>query len=368
MGFQKTVNIQPAPAVAGDFASSNPRSSVLAGEAQIVAGASGVTVGKFAWLDSAGSKAYSYGIVGQAPNGFVARSDQALITTYLAEAGLVIPAGFAVTMFNSGDFWALVTGATAATIGASVYATYATGDITIGAAATGASATGLIGTTMTAAIGCTCTATASGTALTTTSQTGYLSIGDTISGTGIPAGTTIIAQQSGTAGAAGVYTTSVATTASSATVTSFGTTINVTAITGVLSVGDTLSTGGVVTAQVSGTAGSTGRYTFSIPATAYTASGTVTAYGQVLNITAVSSGTLAVGDPVSGTGVPSGAMITSQISGTVGGVGLYNLSVPATAYAASTTITVTAGVLTSFKAMSNAAVGELCKISHRGLS
>lgn len=368
MGFQRTVNLQPAPAVAGDFASANPRASVMAGEGQIVAGASGVTVGKFAWLDSAGSKAYSYGIIGQSPNGFVARSDQALITTYLSEAGVVIPAGFPVTMFNAGDFWVLVTGATAATIGASVYATYATGDITIGAAATGATATGSMGATMTAAIGCTCTASGSGTTLTTSSQTGYLSVGDTISGTGVPSGTTIIAQLTGTAGAAGTYQTSVATTASSATVTSFGTTINVTAITGYLSVGDTLSTGGVVTAQVSGTAGSTGRYTFSVPATAYTASGTVTAYGQVLNITAVASGTLAVGDPVSGSGVTSGSLITSQISGTVGGIGLYNLSAPATAYAASTTITVTAGVLTSFKAMSNAAVGELCKISNRGLS
>jgi len=368
MGFQTSVKLQPAPAVEGDFASTNPRASVLAGESQIVAGASGVTVGKFAWLDAAGNKAYSYGQIGQAPNGFVARTHQALITTYLAEAGVVIPAGFPVTMFNSGDFWAKVTGATGATIGASVYATYADGSITIGAAATGAVVTGLIGTTMTAAIGCTCTATASGTALTTSAQTGYLSVGDVISGTGVPAGTTIVAQVSGTAGAAGVYTTSVATTASSATVTSFGTTINVTAITGILSVGDTLSTGGVVTAQVSGTAGSTGRYTFSIPATAYTASGTVTAFGQVMNVTAITSGTLAIGDPVSGSGVPSGAMITSQISGTVGGIGLYNLSAPATAYAASTTITATAGVLTSFKAMSVAAVGELCKISSKGLA
>jgi len=82
MGFQTSVKLQPAPAVEGDFASTNPRASVLAGESQIVAGASGVTVGKFAWLDAAGNKAYSYGQIGQAPNGFVARTHQALITNY----------------------------------------------------------------------------------------------------------------------------------------------------------------------------------------------------------------------------------------------------------------------------------------------
>lgn len=63
------------------------------------------------------------------------------------------------------------------------------------------------------------TATGSGTNLTVSSVAGVITIGDTISGTGIPAGTTIAAQTSGTPGGAGVYTTSVATTASAATVT-----------------------------------------------------------------------------------------------------------------------------------------------------
>jgi Concanavalin A-like lectin/glucanases superfamily len=46
-----------------------------------------------------------------------------------------------------------------------------------------------------------------------------LSIGDTISGTGIPAGTTIVSQTSGPTGGPGVYVSSVATTASASTVT-----------------------------------------------------------------------------------------------------------------------------------------------------
>ena len=63
------------------------------------------------------------------------------------------------------------------------------------------------------------TATGSGTSLTVSSVFGVITVGDTISGTGIPAGTTITAQTSGTTGGAGVYTTSVATTASAAAVT-----------------------------------------------------------------------------------------------------------------------------------------------------
>jgi hypothetical protein len=63
------------------------------------------------------------------------------------------------------------------------------------------------------------TATGSGTNLTVSSVFGVITVGDTISGTGIPAGTTITGQTSGTTGGAGVYTTSVATTASAAAVT-----------------------------------------------------------------------------------------------------------------------------------------------------
>jgi hypothetical protein len=131
-----------------------------------------------------------------------------------------------------------------------------------------------------------------------------------LSGTGIPAGTTIVSQTSGTTGGAGVYVTSAATTISAATATSFGNT---------------------------------------------------------LVVSAVASGSLKVGDPVSGTGIPSGAVIASQVSGTAGGVGTYTLDQSATAYAASTTVTVTAGVAaTGWKAQSVAAVGELVKISTWG--
>jgi hypothetical protein len=53
--------------------------------------------------------------------------------------------------------------------------------------------------------------------------TGIIKVGDVVvSGSGIPAGTTIVSQTSGTTGGAGVYVTSVATTISSGAATTFG--------------------------------------------------------------------------------------------------------------------------------------------------
>ena len=303
MGFQKQVNLTPAPAVAGDFASSNPRATVLAGPGGLVAGALGVTVGKFAWVDDDGSTVQSFGTATKAPQGFVHREQQALIQQYLAEAGMNIPQGFPVVLHNAGDFWAKLAGDNAATIGAAIYADYSNGDVCAVAAPAGASVTASIGATFTAS------ADTDATRLVVTSVTGLISIGDKVSGTGITAGTTITGQVSGTTGGAGTYQLSAANTASTAT---------------------------------------------------------VTAFGIVMKVTAVGSGVLHVGDPVSGTGVPSGAVIASQVSGTAGGIGVYTLDTAATAYAASTAITAVAGVLTSFKAASAAAVGELVKISTWG--
>lgn len=371
MGFQSSVKATPAPAVAGDFASANPRATVLVGPGGLVAGPGGVTVGKFAWVDDDGITVLSHGTATRAPNGFVHREQQALISTYLAESSNIIPEGFPVVLHNAGDFWATLTGANASTIGAALFADYDTGDVTAVAASTGSSVTASMGATMTAVIGATFTASADTdtTRLVVTSVTGLISVGDVVSGTGITAGTTITSQVSGTTGGAGTYQLSAVNSASSATVTSFGTVIKVTAITGYLSVGDTLSSpaGAVVTAQLSGTAGSTGNYTFDIAASAYTASGTITAFGNILDVTAVGSGVLHVGDAVSGSGIPSGAVVASQVSGTTGGVGFYTLDQRATAYAASTTVTGTAGVAISpWKAQSVAAVGELVKISTWG--
>ena len=122
----------------------------------------------------------------------------------------------------------------------------------------------------TASIGATFTASGSGTNLTVSAIAyGYISPGDTISGTGVPSGTTIKSQTSGTPGGDGVYVTSVATTASSAS---------------------------------------------------------LTAASSVLNVTGSVTGTITDGLLVAGSGVTGSPNILSQISGTAGGVGLYQLS------------------------------------------
>lgn len=131
MPFQNSVNLTPAPAQAGDFASANPRSSVIAGPGALVAGASGIAAGLFAWIDSTQTYAANTGT--GVPDGFVHRgSNPARITAYLAETGGVLPSGFEVTLHDSGDFWA--TTLTTATRGQKVFAVNADGTIKTGAA------------------------------------------------------------------------------------------------------------------------------------------------------------------------------------------------------------------------------------------
>lgn len=302
MPFQNAVNLFNPLAVAGDFASTNPRATVLAGEGALVAGPNGVTVGQFAWVSAVDGRTVNNFPIG--PNdlfGFVHRDQQALITKYLAEASNVIPPGFPVTLFDAGDFWDLVAGSTPATVGAACFASFADGSLSIGAAPAGPTATGSVGSTF--------TATGSGTNLTTSAVTGLISPGDTISGAGVPAGTTIISQTSGTPGGAGVYVTSQATTV---------------------------------------------------------AAGTVTSFGNVLDVTAVAGGNLAVGDAITGANIPAGVTIVSQTSGATGGVGVYILSAPATQFVASEALTVVTGVQTKFFAKTAGAVGQLVKISTWG--
>lgn len=373
MSFQNRVNLQQAPAVAGDFASANPRASVLAGEGSLVAGPGGVTVGRFAWIQDDGKTVSNKANAVRIPDGFVHREQNALIVNYLAEGSNVIPEGFPVTLISAGDFWAQLKGANAAVRGSALFADYSTGEVAAVAAQTGAVVTAAMGSTNTAALGGTFTASADtdATQLVVTSVTGLISVGDTVAGTGITAGTKILSQVSGTPGGAGTYKLDKTNTASAATITAFGPTLHVTVTTGLISVGETVSggagfpTGATITAQVSGTPGGAGVYTMSAPGTAYTASATgVTTFGDVLDVTAVTSGVLEVGDPVTGSGLPAGTVVASQVTGTVGGIGVYTLDLSATAYAASTTVTAVGGVaITKWTAQSAAAVDELVKIS-----
>jgi hypothetical protein len=81
MPFQTQVNQQPAPGIAGDFATTNPRASVVAGPGGLVAASGGAICGRFGWYDL-----YSMTQVantGQgAPNGFIHNSHTAIITSF----------------------------------------------------------------------------------------------------------------------------------------------------------------------------------------------------------------------------------------------------------------------------------------------
>lgn len=379
--FQTRVNLYNPLAVAGDFASANPRATVLTPEAAFVAGPNGVMIGKFAWVAADGVTVNNYASAGVTPDGFVHRDQQGLLTEYLQAAGLLIPPGFPVTLMADGDFWATNLGVSSLAPRSPIYAGYADGGI-YSAAPAGASVTATLGSTNTGSLGATFTASAGSpdTELVVTAVTGLISIGDTVSGTGITAGTTILSQISGTAGGAGTYGLSAANTCSAATVTSFGSVLDLTVVSTYVSVGDTVvkstdfPSGVTITAQLTGTTGGVGTYQLSAPATAYVASGTgVLTFGITFKVTAVGSGTLAVGDAVTDTStaanVATGATIASQVNGTPGSTGVYTLSLSSAAagtYAAGDTLTTAGGIETSFVAKSVAAVGELVQMSTWG--
>jgi len=161
---------------------------------------------------------------------------------------------------------------------------------------------------VTASIGASFTATASGspaTTFTVTATTGYISIGDVITGSGVPSGTTIASFVSGTPGGAGVYTTSVATTASSASCATTSSVIDVTVVgSGTLAVGQTAYNGsssiGVVSALGTGTGG-TGTYVLS-GAQQSLASGSITLRATALAVSFDSgSGALVATSGITGT-------------------------------------------------------------------
>lgn len=141
--FQKQVTTQPAPAVAGDFASANPRSSYLAGPGALVAGDEGLTCGLFAWVlkDSNGQPLSADNDGAGSPQGFVHREQQGLITTYLEGSGNTIPTGFEVTLMTEGDFWAKNETGGAVAVGDQVYVAIASGKL-VATGGTAVAATG----------------------------------------------------------------------------------------------------------------------------------------------------------------------------------------------------------------------------------
>jgi hypothetical protein len=312
-GWQNQVNTVPAPAVEGDFSDKNTnRFTVDAGPGGLVSGNLGVTIGRFAWAttqamdpDHAPAIVNSFGT--GVPTGFVAREQQGQISAYLAAAGMTILQGQPVTLFARGGFWAKNNGTTAATLGQKAYARLADGAVVFKAAGSpgSASITGSI-----AAVSQNITASVAGNILTVTGTGAnpvvlgaFLS--GTVGGSGVTAGTQIVAQLSGTAGGLGTYA---------------------------LNYGEQLVTSGSLTL----------------------------AYG-VLTVSAVASGTIGVGGTVGGTGVVAGTIITALGTG-VGNTGTYYVQTTQTM--SSSGLTTGTDVETGFIAVSAGLPGELVKMTH----
>ncbi len=305
LGFQQTVNTNQAPAVRGDFASSNPRVTALQpGGGAFVSGAS-VFVDRFVWTEADGRTLNCAG--SGAPTGYVSRRQQGLITTYLDQVTLQLQAGFPVSPFTEGEFWALNTGSNPVIKGMKAFANYASGVITFlaaGSTVTGASVTGAI----------------------------------------VPA--------------TGSFTGSIAENVLTITAVGSGVVVNG----GILS-GTGVVTGTQVTSQLSGTAGGVG--TYSVNYTQTVASTTISETYGTLTVSAVGSGALALGDVLSGPGgssdpVTAGTTVTQFLTGT-GGTGTYAVSPTQTSTSA--TITAAGAYETKWYAAVPAAPGELVKMS-----
>lgn len=381
--FQTRVNLYNPLGVEGDFASANPRATVLTTDGgALIAGPLGVTIGQFAWISADGRTVTNQGQYPNQPDGFVHRDQQGLLTQYLQAAGSVIPPGFPVTLMRAGDFLDKNTGPSAITRYSTLYASYLDGSLQT-AASTAGSVTATLGSTNTASLGATFTGAASvaSNQLVVTAVTGLISIGDTVSGSGITDAPTILAQTLGTTGGAGTYTLSANETCTGGTVTCFGDVVKVTAVSQYISVGDSIThasypASATIASQTSGTTGSTGVYTMSARGTAYVASTTaVLTFGLTVTVTAVGSGSFGVGQPVvdatTGGNIPANTVVESQVSGTAGSTGVYTLSNPATAYAAGDNLTTTASIqLTNWSAYppegASSAVGELVQITTWG--
>lgn len=146
MGFQTSVNMTQAPAVEGDIASLNPRHVLPGAEGSWRAGAGGVTLGRFAWGDLAATDTLLVNNGSGAPSCVVAREmGDAMVTTYLAEGGMVIPAGYQVGCpLIGGDVWVKNTGSGASAVGQKAFAKLTDG--TIQFAAAGATVAGFVET------------------------------------------------------------------------------------------------------------------------------------------------------------------------------------------------------------------------------
>lgn len=291
-GFQSFVNNELPIGVPGDFASTNPRATVVGGPGQYVAPPAGTNCGAFAWFDPNTGIASNY----YKPNaflGFVHRQNSALITEFLGIAtSKIVPGNMVADGFVQGDFFAIFSAG--ASVGQKVYADPVTGAAT--ANATGDSVSGsATATTVTSSVM---------TVTTADIVSGTPAVGQAITGGTLPEGT-YIASSDGTGSGTTLWNLanvngSAIPNQSSFTVDWFG-------------VQETpFSVGSAVDAGFSTTG-----VTFAPEATGV---------GTVMTVGSAVTGTILVGDWLSGTSVPQNTQVLQQLTGTTGGEGTYLVS------------------------------------------
>jgi hypothetical protein len=196
MAFQTSVSAQQSPGIEGAFTGINPHYTLTnPDEGMWVAGSAGVTIGQFAWANTANGQVSSvHPGVTTVRSGFVHRDQPAVVAGLLVGTSNTVVAGQAIDLLEDGPVWARF--AAGATIGQKVYANYADGACV--AAATGSAAT------VTRSV----TTTNTSTAISYTG--GAIYPGQPVSGTGIAAGAYIVSVNA----AAGTAVLSAAATAS----------------------------------------------------------------------------------------------------------------------------------------------------------
>lgn len=281
--FQARINDNPAVAVAGDFADANVRATVVAPPNGFVAALAtrSPIVGHFAWGNQVDGQAFSnYRGETTAKLGFVHRENQAVIVSFLDEDVLAIEVGLSVTLYNQGSFWANFTAG--ATVGQKVFVNYLDGSVYAANA----------GTTTTTATGMTGAIVGATGVLTVSALTGTLHVGDVLTLGAIAEPVAIVAQISGTVGGVGTYQTNAVT--------------NVAALTSVV------AKSGI----------ETDFFVDSVAlVNAVITTGSLAATG-VLTVTTLASGAVAIGQRLSGVGVPIGAKVIGFVGGS-GGTGTY---------------------------------------------
>ena len=305
---QTQVYNQEAQAIAGDFASANPRSIFPAGPGGFIAGAAGVSVGLAVWkappTDPNGTDQVLNNFGAGNITGIVYNDTQALNTVFLSDGTLVIPQGLPVAVLIEGDIWAVNNGSGEATAGQKAYANFANGQFSFaatGSASQGASVTGSI-------------------AAETNSWTGSIA-GDVMTVTNVGSGTLVP-----------------------------GTAVS----------GTSVASGTQIASQLTGAAGGTGTYLLNQSQQENIASESMTGTYGLLTVTNVASGALVVGGLLGGTGVAANSTITGFGTGT-GGTGTYYVS--PTQAMSSSTVTQTSNIETKWTAISDAQPGGLVKMS-----